>query len=622
MRRSIRTRLLITFIVLAAVPLLVVGTLLAYQAYTTQQAEALHNQAQEAAQVSTQVSAFFSELESQLNMVIHVRGINDLNAEQQASLLTEMLSQQSSFDNLAMIDQTGKETVRVSRVGKVSQENLVDRSKSAEFLTPFSDGKTFYGPVQVNATTGEPFMMLAIPIIDLRLGKAESVLVAQIRFKPVWDLVAQVNTGENDTVYILDAQTRVVAHPDPSVVLKGTQFAPAQMNAVEQGLSGNTVVLGSEQIQLGSQIFTVVAEQPAAEALALAVNAVLVTAVVILVAVVFALIAGIFTIRFVVRPIQSLAVTARAIAAGDLSQQVTIVSRDEIGETAIAFNNMTAQLRKTLDGLQQHVDELEKARLERERLIRELRESSRLKSEFLSTMSHELRTPLNAMIGFTELMLAGTAGALTDKQKHQLGRIHANSLRLLALIDDVLDLSRIEAGRVEIAHEPFAPRDMVAKVANQTSSLAEKKGLQFTIMIDDTLPSTLLGDQSRIEQVVINLLSNAFKFTEHGEVALYVKPDQDNQHWILSVRDTGIGIPPHALEYIFDEFRQVDGSSRRVYGGSGLGLAICRNLTRLMGGDVRVQSALGQGSTFTVALPLEIARAIPVLQPVAAATVN
>jgi signal transduction histidine kinase len=232
-------------------------------------------------------------------------------------------------------------------------------------------------------------------------------------------------------------------------------------------------------------------------------------------------------------------------------------------------------------------------------------------------MSHELRTPLNAMIGFTELMLAGVAGPMTDKQKHQLGRVHANSLRLLSLIDDVLDLSRIEAGRVDIQEEPFSPREMVSKVAAQTSSLAERKALRFVQKIDEGMPQTMLGDQARIEQVILNLLSNAFKFTSQGEVELAVKPVPESQQWVLTVRDTGVGIPPHAQEYIFEEFRQVDGSSRRVYGGSGLGLAICRNLCRLMDGDIRVQSALGEGSTFTVTLPLKLSQVDLSPKPVA-----
>jgi signal transduction histidine kinase len=368
---------------------------------------------------------------------------------------------------------------------------------------------------------------------------------------------------------------------------------------------------------LGEQQFTLVAERGASDALALAIDTVILTVLIVVVMLIIASAIGYTTVTRLIRPILALATTAQTITAGDLSKRAKVGSADEIGDLAKAFNQMTAQLQQTLEGLQQHVAELEKAKLERERLIRDLREASRLKSEFLSTMSHELRTPLNAMIGFTELMLAGVAGPMNDKQKHQLGRVHANSLRLLSLIDDVLDLSRIEAGRVEIQEEPFSPREMVTKVSTQTSSLAERKALRFVQTIEDNVPQTLLGDQARLEQVLLNLLSNAFKFTTNGEVELSVKAMPDTQQWIISVRDTGIGIPPHAQEYIFEEFRQVDGSSRRMYGGSGLGLAICRNLCRLMDGDIRVQSTLGEGSMFTVTLPLKLSQADHNRMPVA-----
>jgi signal transduction histidine kinase len=173
----------------------------------------------------------------------------------------------------------------------------------------------------------------------------------------------------------------------------------------------------------------------------------------------------------------------------------------------------------------------------------------------------------------------------------------------------VLDLSRIEAGRVEIVHQPFSLREMNERLVSQTSSLVVGKAFHFSTSIDSALPDRLLGDQDHLEEVLLNLLSNAFKFTAQGEVELRYAYVPDANQWTLSVRDTGIGIPPHALEYIFEEFRQADGSSRRAYGGSGLGLAISRHLCRLMDGDITVQSTVGVGSTFTIKLPFTAAPA-------------
>jgi signal transduction histidine kinase len=230
-------------------------------------------------------------------------------------------------------------------------------------------------------------------------------------------------------------------------------------------------------------------------------------------------------------------------------------------------------------------------------------ESARLKSEFMSTMSHELRTPLNAMLGFCGILLEGMGGEIDDDARHMIERVNSNSSRLLTLINEVLDLAKIEAGRMELMSRAFSPRTLSEQWKSQMHVLAQQKGLTFDIEVDPSLPDTLYGDSDRITQIVINLLSNAFKFTENGGVKLELKREDSNPNWILRVTDSGVGIPPHAINYIFDEFRQVDGSSRRVYGGTGLGLAIVRNLCLMMKGNVKVTSELNKGSVFTVTLP-------------------
>ena len=230
-------------------------------------------------------------------------------------------------------------------------------------------------------------------------------------------------------------------------------------------------------------------------------------------------------------------------------------------------------------------------------------EATRLKSEFMATMSHELRTPLNAVIGYGQILLAGMAGELTDKQRKFSERILLNGRNLLELINDILDLSKIEAGRLELVKRPFNLQQWLEEIVAQVESLASNKGIQFEVSLDNRMPEVIVGDPDRLKQIALNLLSNAVKFTDEGSVNMYIQRQSDDT-WTLAVTDTGIGIPPHAQEYIFDEFRQVDGSTHRRHGGTGLGLAIVRNLTLMMGGNVRVKSEIGQGSTFTVLLPL------------------
>jgi PAS domain S-box-containing protein len=232
-------------------------------------------------------------------------------------------------------------------------------------------------------------------------------------------------------------------------------------------------------------------------------------------------------------------------------------------------------------------------------------EANRLKSEFLATMSHELRTPLNAIIGYADLALTGLTGPLNDKQEDYLNRIMANGERLLALINDLLDISKIEAGRLELSSQPFSPSELLTGIRSRMQSLVVQKGLAFKTELDPGLPGQLRGDSKRLEQILTNLVGNAVRFTETGQVTVHLKK-VDAARWAIEVADTGIGIPPHALEFIFDEFRQVDSSSQREYGGTGLGLAIVRRLTILMGGTIQVQSTPGKGSLFTVQIPLVV----------------
>ena len=234
----------------------------------------------------------------------------------------------------------------------------------------------------------------------------------------------------------------------------------------------------------------------------------------------------------------------------------------------------------------------------------EIREANRLKSEFLATVSHELRTPLNAIIGFSDMMLIGISGEVSDKQRHQIQRIRQNGKRLLALVNDILDLARIEAGRIDLVSDPFSTREFFSRIQDQYSTLSQNAGLDFKMTLADDVPNMLIGDEQRLSQIVTNLLSNAVKFTEQGSVTLEVDALPSAKHWTMTVRDTGIGIPPHALDYIFEEFRQVDGSPKRPRGGTGLGLAITKNLVRLMDGRITVESTLQQGSTFMVMLPM------------------
>ncbi|MCD6319055.1 MAG: response regulator, partial [Candidatus Desulfofervidaceae bacterium] len=237
-----------------------------------------------------------------------------------------------------------------------------------------------------------------------------------------------------------------------------------------------------------------------------------------------------------------------------------------------------------------------------EEKTRQVEKANRLKSEFLSNMSHELRTPLNAILGMAKLLKTGVGGEVNDKQRDYLEIIERSGQNLLELINDVLDLSKIEAGKVEIIWNKVVLKEFIDDLLKSVRMLAEEKGLTIKSVFKGEI-DYIVTDQEKLRQILLNLLSNAIKFTEKGEIIVIV--EETNADITISVKDTGIGIPEEALDYIFDAFRQVDGSTTRKYGGTGLGLSIVKKLVELLGGKVKVKSKLNKGSTFTVILPKE-----------------
>jgi signal transduction histidine kinase len=301
--------------------------------------------------------------------------------------------------------------------------------------------------------------------------------------------------------------------------------------------------------------------------------------------------------RDINQPIITLTDSANKLAGGDYSVRANLPRRDEFGRLGQAFDKMASEVEVRDRAIRQQSEKLEVA-------LAKAQEAAEIKAEFLSTMSHELRTPLHAIESFTGIMLNKMGGAeYNEKTSGYLQRVATNSKRLLGLINDFLDLSRIEAGRIELADMPFQPAKLAWQWYDELGVLADKKGLDFVMNIDPNMPHTLYGDEEALSKIALNLLDNAIKFTEKGSVKLSLRPNGDS--WQIAVTDTGIGIPPHAREYIFDEFRQVDQSSKRRYGGTGLGLSIVQRFARSMGGNVTLESEMGEGSTFTVTLPMK-----------------
>ena len=238
---------------------------------------------------------------------------------------------------------------------------------------------------------------------------------------------------------------------------------------------------------------------------------------------------------------------------------------------------------------------------------RQLAEASKHKSQFLANMSHELRKPMNAILGYTELILDNIYGEPTEKMRGVLTRVQSNGKHLLGLINDVLDLSKIEAGQLTLSLADYSVKDIVHNVFSSVESLAKNKKLALTIDLPPKLPAAH-GDERRLSQVLLNLVGNSIKFTDKGEVA--IKAEAANGSFTLSVRDTGPGIAEADQRKIFEEFQQADSSTTKEKGGTGLGLAISKRIVEMHGGRLWVDSRLGHGSTFSFNVPLKVERQV------------
>lgn len=587
-RLSLRRFLLrgLGFVVLGAVMLLVVGiTTFVYQtearSWEERENEAANNAAKTVdlfMQTVQNYMGLFSRLDS-LYMVGHPETVEDL-LQQMPALM---------------------ETVRLDANGRILISNYQDTPTIVNLFTiPQSSwfrtaraGQAYLGDVQLSADN-KPYMLMAIPVAD------GGVIAVRLQMDVLWDVVSQIHSGKTGQAYIVNSRGDIVAHPDAKVVLNHTTIANRpefeiirqapgnRYHGLYTNFNGVDVVASSAAIPNSDWI--VITEVSRSEAFATTWNALaFLGGGVIFAGVLLILLTSRLMQIAIFKPIENLRSGVERIGRGDLDYRIEVVHRDEIGEVAESFNEMAARLSDREAALEEARDEALRA--------------SQFKGRLLANVGHDLRTPINSILGYADILNEGVYGSLTDQQRKANSRILSSARRLLNLINSILDQAQIDVGKLVLHRAEYKLADLLTAIRDTWEIPAQSKGLDLNIVADPALPQTLFGDQQRIQQIVMNLVENSLKFTATGKVAVIVY-GTDNDRWAIEVSDTGPGISPEAQEYIFEPFRQVDGSTTRGQQGVGLGLSIVKQLALLMDGEVQLSSEPGQGSTFTILLPL------------------
>jgi signal transduction histidine kinase len=568
--------------------LIVSGAIGVYFSYQENEAALASLQREKAVAAAARIESFIAQIDRQLSFA----ALPQLGApagEQRRLEFLKLLRLVPEVTDVAYIDAAGRERLAVSRLAPDVADSGKDRSAEPA-VRGARAGKTWFGPVTFRKET-EPYMTIAV-----RAGNA--VTTADVNLKFLWDVITRIKVGEKGKAYVVDATGHLIADPDIGEVLRKTNLSGlAQVKAALAGGAWQEPAMRARD-RAGADVLTafapidplgwrVLVEQPVEEVYRTLDASILRTALLLLGGFVISALAALALARRMVRPIRTLQEGAQKIGAGELEQRIEVRTGDELEALAGEFNRMTDELRRSYAELEQKVEER----------TAQLAVANRHKSEFLANMSHELRTPLNAIIGFSEALRERMFGELNAKQVEYLNDIHASGRHLLSLINDILDLAKIEAGRMELEVSRFAAPAALESALALVRERAQRGGIALVLDVDPAL-GEVRGDERKFKQILLNLLSNSIKFTPTGG-RIGVRARLNGAGLEVAVSDTGIGIAPENLGAVFEEFRQVGPRAE----GTGLGLALTKRFVELHGGSIGLESAPGRGSTFTFTLP-------------------
>jgi two-component system sensor kinase len=600
MMTSLRVRLLAVFMALAILPLVLGGGILAWLSYQRQVAEIYERQHDLAARMTVELDGFFNDVESRLASLDLMREFTALDAEAQRRRLAVVLAERHDFRELALLDTRGDERAKVSASEPIAAADLGSRADREEFRWPMAHGRSYAGPIRFDRETGEPLMTLAVPFIDGRDGPVKAVLVAELRVRRFWNLMQERHLAPGQSVAVLDADARVIAHRNPSVVLRETRLPVMPTEGRGYGIDGDSAYLVTRSFNVAQQPFVLIAEYAVAQALAPLQRTGAVIGGVMLLAILTVLALAWISVRRIVLPIEAVSAAAVAVRHGDLERRVQVVGNDEIAELAESFNAMTGELQAAIDSQRRAVEEVGQLNQQLERRVVErtaaLEASNKELEAFAYSVSHDLRAPLRAIDGFSHIVLDDYGDRLDDEGRRMLGSVRAGAERMGQLIDDILALSRM--ARQEMAFAPVDIGQLAREVFAELAAAAPQRRMRLEVQ---PLPLAS-GDPTLLRQVMANLIANAIKFTAPRAEALIVvgciAGESENDYFI---RDNGVGFDMRYAEKLFGMFQRLH--PVREFEGTGIGLAIVKRIVARHGGRVWGEGEVDAGATLHFTLP-------------------
>lgn len=610
--RLVRHYFLISLVLISG-GLIISGLVELYFRYRESSAAVVKLQQEITSGAASKIEQFVQEIERTTRGATKNREITEkgLSPEYQFELRRLLVVAPAITEAMA-IDTEGLARVTVSRF-----TSILPQGKKIELALPAlqlaKEGKSYYSPVYFYRDS-EPYMTIAVPI-ERYAGRMIGVLQVQVNLKYVWDLVSKLKVGAGGYAYAIDRKGDLIAHPDISLVLQRRKVANLEQvqSVLERKADTESASWMVGQNLAGEQVFsswspipilgwTVFVEQPVKEVYGPLYASLFRTSGFLLLGLGMALVASLLIARRVVRPLEALRKGVERIGSGDMSSRLEVKTGDEIEVLADEFNRMAGNLRYAYSGLEQRVEErTHELAIANERL----KELDRLKSDFVSNVSHELRTPLTAIKGAVDLILREVPGPLNEKQSHYLKRVRTNTQHLAGLINDLLDLSKIEDGGIELRAERVSLGGLIHEVVETLRPIAAENSL----VLEATIPEASIlvwADRDKIMQVLTNLIGNAIKFTPpHGKVTVS-SASNDADGVRVAVSDTGPGVSGDERERIFEKFYQVAENGGSKPKGTGLGLAIAKTLVELHGGKIWVESEPSRGSRFCFTLPAAV----------------